>query len=156
VKVKDGTVTIRYPRRLALLSGKQGAAEVTLSTAIPWSIAIQAQASTITAELGGLDLAGLEVKGGVGGVDLNLPVPSGIVPVRVSGDAAQITVRRPAGVAARAHLKGWVSQFAFDDQSLSGMSNDVRLQSTGYDPTAPCYDIEIASSASMVTITTLA
>lgn len=153
VKVKDGTVTIRYPRRLALLSGKQGAAEVTLSTAIPWSIAIQAQASTITAELGGLDLAGLEVKGGVGGVDLNLPVPSGIVPVRVSGDAAQITVRRPAGVAARAHLKGWVSQFAFDDQSLSGMSNDVRLQSTGYDPTAPCYDIEIASSASMVTIT---
>jgi hypothetical protein len=29
----------------------------------------------------------------------------------------------------------------------------VRLQSADFDPTAPCYDIEVASSASMVTIT---
>jgi hypothetical protein len=33
------------------------------------------------------------------------------------------------------------------------MGNNVRLQSSGFEPTAPYYDIEVASSASMVTIT---
>ena len=153
VKVKDGVVTIRYPRRLLVLGGAQRAVEVTLSAAIPWQIAIQGGALEIAAELGGLDLAGLEVKGGVSMIRLELPVPSGVVPVRVSGGASAITVRRPAGVAARAHLKGWVSTFVFDDQTFSNLGNDVRLQSPGYEATDQRYDIEVASSASTVTIT---
>ncbi len=41
----------------------------------------------------------------------------------------------------------------FDDQTFGDLGNNVRLQSSGFDPTAPYYDIEVASSASMVTIT---
>jgi hypothetical protein len=33
------------------------------------------------------------------------------------------------------------------------MGNNVWLQSSGFEPTAPYYDIEVSSSASMVTIT---
>jgi DNA-binding MarR family transcriptional regulator len=153
VKVKDGVVTIRYPRRLWTLGGVKRAAEVTLSTAVPWQIVIQGGASDITAELGGLDLAGLEVKGGMSMIRLELPAPSGVVPIRISGGASMITVRRPAGVAARAHLIGWVSTFVFDDQTFSNMGNDVRLQSPCYETTDQRYDIEVSSSASMVTIT---
>jgi DNA-binding MarR family transcriptional regulator len=155
VKAKDGEVTIRYPRRLSsLLGGQKRAVEVTLNVAIPWQIAIQGGASDISAELGVLDLAGLEVKGGVSSIRLVLPVPSGVVPIRISGGASEIIVRRPGGVAARAHLKGWVSTFVFDDQAFSDMGNNVWLQSAGFEATAPYYDIEVASSASMVTITT--
>jgi DNA-binding MarR family transcriptional regulator len=153
VAAKEGVVTIRYPRRLLGLGGEQRAAEVTLSVAIPWQIAIQGGASEVIAELGGLNLAGLEVKGGLSSIRLELPAPSGVVPIRISGGASEITVRRPAGIAARAHLKGWVSQFVFDDQTFSDLGNNVRLQSSGFEPTAPYYDIEVASSASMVTIT---
>ena len=153
VKVKDGVVTMRYPRRLLGLGGQPRAAEVTLNVAIPWQIVIQGGASDVTAELGGLDLASLEVKGGLSSIRLELPMPSGVVPIRISGGASQIIVRRPAGVAARAHLKGWVSTFVFDDQSFSDMGNNVWLQSSGFEPTAPYYDIEVSSSASMVTIT---
>jgi hypothetical protein len=35
------------------------------------------------------------------------------------------------------------------------VGNDVRLQSQGFDPAAPYYDIEVASSASQLTITTI-
>ena len=154
VKAKEGVVSIRYPRRLWVLSGgPRRSAEVTLSAAIPWRILIQGGASVVTAELGGLDLAQLEVKGGMSMVHLELPPPSGVVPVRISGGASEIFVRRPAGVAARVRLKGWVSTFIFDDQTFSDMGSDVRLQSPGYDAAAPNYDIEVASSASMVTIT---
>jgi DNA-binding MarR family transcriptional regulator len=153
VKTKDGVVTIRYPKRLWLLGGGQGAAEIILNATIPWWIAIQGGVSTITAELGRLNLAGLEVKGGMSMIRLELPVPADVVPIRVSGSASDITIRRPAGVPARVHLKGWVSTFVFDEQTFGNVGNDVRLRSPGYDGTDPGYDIEVASSASMVTIT---
>jgi hypothetical protein len=153
VKSKDGVVTIRYPRRLWMLGGGHGAAEVTLNTTLPWSIAIQGGASDITAELGRLNLAGLEVKGGMSMIRLELPEPSGVVPLRISGGASEITIRRPPGVPAQVHLKGWASQLVFDEQTFSNLGNDVRLHSPGYDGTTPGYDIEVASSVSTVTIT---
>jgi len=155
VKTKeDGVVTIRYARRLWGLAGSKGAADVTLNAAIPWYIAIHGGASMITAELAGLNLAGLEVKGGGSMIRLELPSPLGQVPIQISGGASVITIQRPAGVAARVHLKGWASVFTFDNQTFSNLGNDVPLQTPGYDTTAPGYDIEVSSSASMVTITT--
>ncbi|MFI5273496.1 MAG: MarR family transcriptional regulator [Ktedonobacterales bacterium] len=154
VKARDGVVTIGYPRRLWALSGGQhSAAEVTLNADIPWRIVIKGGASDITAKLGGLNLAGLEVKGGMSMIRLELPAPSGVVPIRISGGASQITVRRPTGVAARARLTGWVSTFVFDDQTFSDVGSNVRLQSPGYEVASQRYDIEVSSSASMVTIT---
>ncbi len=153
VAVKDGVVTIRYPRRLLVLGGGKGAAEVALSVAIPWWIVIQGGAAEITTKLGGLDLAGLEGRGGVSTICLELPAPCGVVPIRIREGASEITVRLPVGVAARAHLKGWVSTFVFDEQTFSDLGNNIWLQSSGFDPTASYYDIEVASSASTVTIT---
>ncbi|HEX9070077.1 MAG TPA: MarR family transcriptional regulator [Ktedonobacterales bacterium] len=155
VKAKDGVVTVRYPRRLLIMGGSQGAAEVALSKAIPWQIVVQGGAMEVIAELGGLDLAGLEVKGGVSTIRLDLPAPSGEVPIRISGGASSITVRRPRGVAARVHLKGWASHFVFDEQTFGDLGSDVRLQSHGFDASAPYYDIEVKSSASSVTIVTI-
>lgn len=153
VKAKDGVVNIRYPRRLWVLGGGDRASEVTLSAAIPWQIVIQGGAAEVHALLAGLDLAGLEVKGGLSTIRLELPRPSGMIPIRISGGASEVIVQRPVGVAARVHLKGWASEFVFDDQRFSGVGNDVRLQSPGYAATAPGYDIEVSSSASSVTIT---
>lgn len=153
VKVKNGVVTIRYPQRLLGLGEKQGAVEVALNIAIPWWIAIQGGAAEAIAELGGLNLAGLEVKGGFNTIRLDLPTPTGRVPLRLAGGASEITVRRPAGVAARINFKGWADALVFDDQTFSVAGTISQLQSPGFDPTAPCYDIEITSYANRVTIT---
>jgi hypothetical protein len=83
VAVKDGVVTIRYPRRLLGLGGEQREAEIRLNVAIPWQIAIQGGAAEVEARLGGLKLAGVEVKGGLSTPRLELPVPSEVVPIRI-------------------------------------------------------------------------
>jgi len=155
VKAKDGVVAIRYARRLWdwTQSGGERKAVVTLSTAVPWRILIQGGAVAVTAELGGLDLAGLEVKGGMSMIHLNLPVPARSVPIKISGGASEIIVRRPGGVAARVHLKGWASAFTFDEQTFPDLGNGVRMQSPEYEATAAGYDIEVLSSASMVRVT---
>jgi hypothetical protein len=93
------------------------------------------------------------MKGGQSMIRLNLPVPSMVVPIRISGGASQISIQRPAGVDARVHLRGWASEFSFDEQRFSNVGNDARPQTPGYKGMTPGYDIEVASSVSMVTIT---
>jgi DNA-binding MarR family transcriptional regulator len=153
VKVTAGEVAIRYPRRLGNLIGGKRAAEVTLSTTIPWQIVIQGGGADFTAELERLDLRDLEVKGGGSMIRLNLPVPYGVVPIRISGGASVITVRRPAGVAARVHLKGSASMVVFDDRTYAGMGNNAMLHSAAFTTTGPHYSFDIASAASVITIT---
>ena len=153
VKVKDGAVTIRYPRRLWIPSKEKRAAEVTLSTAIPWSIVIRSGGSEVTAELGDLDLHEMEVNGTGSMFRVELPEPSGVVPIRLGGSGSEYTVRRPPSAAARVHLKGWGSGVVFDDQTVSGMSSDGRMQSPNYEGAALRYDIETSGSGSMITIT---
>lgn len=152
VSAKDGTVTIRYPRRLWLLN-TQRAAEVTLSRAIPWRIAIQGGGMEVMADLRRLELAELEVKGGSNMIRIELPTPTGAVPVRISGGASDITIRRPRGVAARVHLKGRASAVVFDDQTFSGVPDNVWVHSPGYDATTGRYDLDVDCSASQLTIT---
>jgi DNA-binding MarR family transcriptional regulator len=155
VKVKDGVVTIRYPRQFWGMGSWQSASEITLNAAIPWRIALQSKAAEITAELGNLTLASLELKGGYSATRLTLPAPRGAVPVRISGGASMLTIRRPAGVAARVHLKGWVSQLEFDAQSIANAGENVRLQSAGYETAEDRYEIEISGAANVITVTTM-
>ena len=60
-------------------------------------------------------------------IRLNLPVPAGVVPIRISGAASVITVRRPAGVAARVHLKG-----AFKNGCTAEQIQEILLLLTMY------------------------
>ncbi len=152
VKAEGGQVSISYPRRLWGLGGQRGA-EVALSAAIPWRILIRGKAAEISATLDRLRLAELEIDGAFSHLKLALPVPSGVVPLRIGGAASDVTVRRPTGVAARVHLKGWAAGLTFDDQTFDYAGNDVRLLSHGYDGTGPCYDIEVKGAVSMIRIT---
>ncbi len=153
VKEKDGAVTIRYPRRLLGLGEKQGRAALALNATIPWRISIQGGSAEAVAELGRLKLASLEVKGAFNTLRLDLPAPAGLVPLRLAGGASEIIVRRPAGVGVRLNFKGWTSMLTFDGQTLSVAGNIAQLQSPGFDPTTPGYDLEITSYANVVTIT---
>jgi DNA-binding MarR family transcriptional regulator len=154
VQAENGVVTIRYPKRLRLFGRQQQQAEVALNSTIPWQIVIKGGASEIDVDLVGLDLAGLDIEGGASQVSLRLPVPTGTVRVRITGGASEVTVQRPAGVAARVRVKGWASALTFDGQTYGDMVTDLRLQSGGYDATTSRYDIVVSGSGSQFTLTT--
>jgi DNA-binding MarR family transcriptional regulator len=154
VTAKDGEVSIRYPRRLVVLGKPQRVADVALSVAVPWRIAIQAKAAMITVKLARLDLSELTVEGGASQMRVELPTATRVVPVRIQGAASEIIVRRPAGVAVRVHLHGWSSMLDLDGRHFTTGGSDARLQSDGFDLTGPYYDIEVRGATSMVTVTT--
>ncbi|MGN6675225.1 MAG: MarR family transcriptional regulator [Thermomicrobiales bacterium] len=155
VRVAGGVVTMRYPRRLRTLFGSNQAAEVALNTAVPWRIELRNGASHTTADLRGLTLAGLEIRGGASSITVRLPAPSGSVPVRIAGGVSGITINRPQGVEVSIRLKGWAAHLTFDDQTFDALGADGRLQSPGYAAATRRYDIEVDGGASDVTVTAL-
>jgi hypothetical protein len=146
VRVDGGAVTMRYPRRLRTLFGGTQEAEVALNAAVPWRIELRNGASDTTADLRGLTLAGLAIRGGASIVTVELPAPTGTVPVRIAGGASGIIIKRPPGVAVSIRLKGWAAHLTFDDQTYDAMGTDGRLQSPGYADTARLIDEATARS----------
>lgn len=153
VEAKGGIVTVRYPKRLfGLVGGRSQTGEITLNPAVPWAIEVRGGAYTIEADLGGVELTSFVSTSGFSEIDLTLPGPSGAVPIRLSGGASNVRIRRPTGVEARVSVKGGVGTLTFDGQRFDALGGKVRFQSPGYDGASDRYEIEIAGGASEITI----
>lgn len=153
VEVEDGTVTFRYSRRFQLLGDwRKHSEEVALSPAVPWEVEVRGGAARTEADLGGLELSSFVLKGGTSDLTLMLPEPSGVVPIRLSGGASKVSIRRPAGTEARLSLKGGASELTFDEQSFDTLGGKVRLQSPGYEGATDRYEIEVSGGASELTV----
>ena len=154
VEVTDGTVTFRYLRRFRGLFDwhSRSGGEVTLNAAVPWEVELRGGAYKVEADLSGLKLTSFVLTRGMSDVDLTLPEPSGVVPVRLSGGASKVNLRRPAGVEAHLSVKGGASKLTFYEQSFDAVGGKLRLQSPGYDSVTDRYEIEVSGGASKVTV----
>lgn len=155
MRVDGGTVTMRYPRRLRTLLGSKQEAEVALNAAVPWRIELRSGVSDTVADMRGLTLTGLEIRGGASSVTVRLPVPTGTIPVRIAGGVSGVTINRPPGVEVSIRLKGWAAHLTFDDQSYDAIGTDGRLQSVGYADATRRYDIDLDGGASDITVTAI-
>lgn len=152
VEEEDGTVTFRRSRRYTLFDLRRHSEEVSLNPAVPWEVEVRGGAAWVKADLGGLGLSSFVLKGGTSDLDLTLPEPHGVVPIRLSGGASKVIINRPAGVAARVVMKGGASTLAFDEQSFDAVGGKVQLQSPGYDGATDRYDIEVSGGASEISV----
>jgi hypothetical protein len=152
VEVQEGTVTFRYSRPSRLFDWRSYPGEVTLNPAVPWEVEVRGGAARIDVDLGGLELSSFVLKGGINDLALTLPEPSGVVPMRLSGGASKVSIRRAAGVEARLSLKGGASELTFDEQSFDAVGGKVLLQSPGYDGATDRYEIEVSGGASEISI----
>ena len=155
VRVKGGTVSIVYTRFLSLdqrYYWLERPAEVTLNSTITWHIEVRGSISRLTADLRELRLGSIKLAGGASRTEIMLPRPTGTVSVRISGGASNVTIHRPEGVAARAHVVGGATNLTFDEKHFGAIGGDVNLQSPDYDAAANRYDIEITGGANNLTI----
>ena len=155
VGAKDGTVTIRYPRSPLfdwLYYLRQRPAEVALNVQIPWDIEIRNGVSRLTADLRGLELRSFVVSSGASRVEVTLPTPSVIVPVRVLGGASNVAIHRPEGVVAQLRVGGGSTNLAFGASRFGAVGGEMSLQSPDYEGASDRYDITITGGASNVII----
>jgi len=166
-RVRDGVVTIRYPRfawftfrgrvageRLdATAHWRKDRTDLVLNDRLPWAIEFRGGASEIKADLRAIRLEELTVSGGAGGVRLSLGVPSGVVRVSLHGGARDVLIQRPFGVAARLRVTGGYRSAMLDGTTAwSG----GRIETQGAEAIPDRYDIELTGGADRVSVTVTA
>jgi hypothetical protein len=155
VSLDGGAVTVRYPRfsPRAWLRPRRGG-QVTLNEDVAWDVVVRKGVAHLDADLRGLRIGAVEVTHGASRVELRLPRPSGVVPVRVGGGASHVTVRRPAGTAARLRIGRGVADLTFDEQEFGAVGGRLRLETPGAHGTDDRYEIEISGGAAHVQVIT--
>ena len=152
VRSTDGSVAIRYPRRAVDFRARE--AEVRLERTIPWSIDIDGGLTDLDADLSGLHLVALELRGGANHIRLGLPRPEGTVRIALGGGASVVRIDRHAGSAIEVRFRERVSHLRFDGRRGDGQDGGTVIRSEGFAAAVDRTEIEL-SAASQVTIGTL-
>ena len=146
-----GQVDIQY-KGFSWFGARDVAAQLTLTTAVPWSIEIRRGVSHLTADLRELQIASIEITGGASESELSLPRPHGKSTLRVSGGASRLAIRRPHGSAAQISVRGGASNLAFDAQRLGAVGGATRLSTPGWDAAPDRWSIELTGGASDLSV----
>jgi hypothetical protein len=156
VSVDGGNVTVRYPRfspRSWLRPWARRGGQVTLSQAVPWDIRIRHGVAHLDADLRGLRVGSVDLGHGASRLEVRLPRPSGVVPVRVAGGASQVRITRPAGTPVRLRIGRGVADLTFDAQEFGAVGGRLRLESPSGSDADGSYDIEISGGAAHLEVT---
>lgn len=167
MRVRGGVVTVGYPRfswfdwraqwgdqNLEVSAHwRKDRGEIALSAAVPWSIELRGGATRIKADLRVLRLESFEMRGGASKIELVLPRPVGVVPIRIAGGMSRLSVERPIGVAVGLEVRGGVSEVNLDGNVHKGHGR-LSLQTPGASSSPDRYEIEITGGASKMTIST--
>jgi DNA-binding MarR family transcriptional regulator len=167
MRVRDGVVTVGYPRFAwfdwrAQVAGQnvdvsahwgKDRGEIVLNATVPWSIELRGGVSRLEADLRAVRLESFEARGGASMIELVLPRPSGIVPIRLSGGLNRMSIRRPPGVAMGLEVKGGVSEVEVDGESYRGVGG-LAIQTPDADKIPDRYEIEIAGGVAKLSAST--
>src|SRR5262245_52730153 len=151
VHVGSGAATIRY-RRKAAAAFSTRSARIALNPTIPWTIELAGGITDLTGTLDGVQLDRVDVEGGANHVELELPAPTGSVPVRVRGVASTARFRRPAGVPVAVRVNGGVARLRIDGQRFDRLAGDQRFTSDAFASGADRYEIEVLGGASEIRV----
>ena len=150
VRTTDGTVTMRYRRRMLDVRSREVDAE--LNPAAAWWIEIENGITDLEVDLAEVAVLGIEVHGGANHVRLRLPRPSGTVRVSIEGGVSEGHILRPTGVPVLLVAAGGVSQLEFDGASRSSSGVPYRAKSRSYDRSPDRYEIEIGGGISSLVV----
>lgn len=143
VTIDGADVAITYPR----IGLGRPRAEVVLSREAAWEVSL-AGVAWMGADLTGLALLGLEVAGGASHVELSLPGPRGVVPIRIRGGVSDLVLHRPAGTAATLTVSGGVRRLGFAGQSFGAVGGGLALSTPGAPDAPDRYEITIGGGVS--------
>jgi len=146
VDERNDTATVRLDH---VAGNGPASVEILLSSAVTWTVHLDAGATALRMDLRDGPVAGVEVNRGVSTAELWLGRPRGTVPVRETGGAGTFTVHLPSGVPVRARLAGGAASATVDGASRSGLPGGAELGSA--DPSGG-YDIDAVGGVSALRV----
>jgi hypothetical protein len=155
VRVAGGASRVRSgDSELISLSASDGApVTVTLNAAVTWLLDFAGGTRRTVADLRGGRVAGIVVAAGSEIVDLTLPRPSGMVPVRLAGGASQFLLSLPGGVPVRVTAAGGAGAVSLDGRDYTGVGGGSVFATPGWAAGAAGYDVDATAGAARIAVT---
>jgi len=125
---------------------------IILHPAVEWTVAIRGGLSDIECDLSAGTVARIDVAGGCSHVLFDLPRPAAIVPIRISGGASCVGVRRPAEAGVAVGVGGGISMLQLDDRGFDAIGGAARLDTGNVVGGTPHYQLSISGGASDLAI----
>ncbi len=147
----NGEVDVQY-KGFSWFGARDVAAQLTLTTAVPWSVEIRRGVSHLAADLRELQISSIEIAGGASESELALPRPRGMSTLRLSGGASRLVIRRPRGTAAQISVRGGASNLVFDAHRLGAVGGPTRLSTPGWDAAPDRWSIDLTGGASDLSV----
>jgi hypothetical protein len=122
--------------------------DVTLSSAVAWTIHLDGGATEATVDMHDGGLAGLDFGAGVSRIDVTLPKEQGTLPVRMGGGSSEFTVHAPAGVPARVTLAGGGGSATIDGDTHTGIAGGTVFTPDGWDDATQRIDVDNTAGVS--------
>lgn len=121
---------------------------IVLHPAVEWTIAIRGGLSNLECDLSAGSVARIDIAGGCSHVLFDLPQPTAVVPIRISGGASCVGLRRPADAGVAVGVGGGASMLRLDHRGFDAIGGAVRLDSGNVAGGAPHYELSISGGAS--------
>lgn len=139
---------------LVLLSVSSGTTPitVTLNAAVNWRLDFAGGTDRTVADLRGGDVSAVTFTAGSDIIDLSLPRPRGMVPVRLAGGASQFHLSLPGGVPVRVTAAGGAGEVTVDGASYSGVAGGSVYATRGWSASVAGFDIQATAGAALLSV----
>jgi hypothetical protein len=127
--------------------------DVLLNSAVRWRLRLAGGGTQETVDFTGGQLAGVEFVAGAGKIEVTLPAPRGLVPVRLGGGAGELAVHVATGAPTRVRVAGTgAGTVTVDGRTQRGVAGGASFAPAGWEKAADRYDIELAAGVATVTV----
>ncbi len=130
-----------------LFTSGRGEVAIVLHPSVEWTIEIKGGLSKVAFDLSAGAIAQLDIAGGCNQVLIDLPSPTLAAPLRISGGAFKLGIRRPAEAAVALCVTGGIAKLRLDDWSFEATTGVANLTTGTLPPDAPRYQLTIAGGA---------
>jgi len=125
---------------------------IVLHPAVEWTVALRGGLCRAELDLTAGTVARIDIAGGCSEVLLDLPSPAAVVPIRISGGASHLGIRRPAETGVGLDVAGGIAMLRLDDRSLGAIGGVAQLDTGDVTRGVPHYELTIAGGASDLSI----
>jgi hypothetical protein len=144
---------VAAPRDVRLSAGS-GASQVTitLNEAVSWRLDFAGGTERTVADLRGGNVSAVSFAAGSDIIDLTMPNPRAMVPVRLAGGASHFVVSVPAGAPVRVTAGGGAGQVSVDGADYTGVGGGSVFATRGWSAGAAGFDVEATAGAALLSV----
>ncbi len=133
-------------------TGGPSIVDVTLSSAVAWTVHLDGGATEATVDMRAGGLATLDFGAGVSRIDATVPAPDGTLLVRMAGGASEFTLHAPTGVPTRVALDGGCGTATIDGDAHTGVAGGTVYTPAGWAAATGRLDVDNTAGVSTFTL----